>query len=138
MKGRREQVEQLAYELGFKDLIAHLDESPAQLSGGQRKRLAFLRGIIHEPRILIADEPLASVDRENAELIASALKNYLSSQDKTVILVVHDRDHGFFEDCEDGYIINIEENRAGSNDGKKCIYTKIGKTSDTYNYHCEI
>lgn len=81
----------------FSDLKETLDRSPATLSGGQRQRLALIRGVIHDPAIVMADEPVASVDQNTAFGIVKALKKFLQRPSKTIILVIHDKDLGLFE-----------------------------------------
>ena len=88
----------------FSDLYDTLDRSPATLSGGQRQRLSLIRGVIHDPPVLIADEPIASVDEQTAHGIVKALKKYIQQMNKTVILVIHDKDLGFFDDLSPCHI----------------------------------
>ena len=90
-------------EIGFDDLLkkgmGFFDRSPATLSGGQRQRLSLIRGILHDPEVLIADEPIASVDEKAASNIVHVLK-MLIRQGKTVILVDHNKDHHLFNECD--------------------------------------
>lgn len=77
------QIEQILGELGIYDL----DQPVAQLSGGQRKRVALARALIEKPDFLILDEPTNHLDLETIEW----LENYLSSQQMSLLLVTHDR-----------------------------------------------
>lgn len=61
---------------------------PGQLSGGQRQRVAAARALVHRPAILFADEPTASLDRENATRLMDLVERERGSV--TVVLVTHD------------------------------------------------
>lgn len=72
-------------------LSAHMDKSPALLSGGEQQRMAFARAMLLKPNVIFADEPTASLDEENSNI----LLNLLSAQVKlgrSVILVSHDKE----------------------------------------------
>ena len=114
INGLREKITNLMEEIGFDDLlkkgIGYFDRSPATLSGGQRQRLSLIRGILHEPEVLIADEPIASVDEKAASNIIHVLK-MLIRQGKTVILVAHNKDHHLFKECDGEYIEIVNSNQ---------------------------
>lgn len=59
------------------------------LSGGQRQRLAIVRALVNDPEIILADEPISSLDKENKEKVIEIF-NELNKQGKTVIIVTHD------------------------------------------------
>ncbi|EKC9661391.1 ATP-binding cassette domain-containing protein [Escherichia coli] len=59
------------------------------LSGGEKQRLALARALIKQPKILLADEPTASLDRENKERIMAILKDF-TNEGGTVVMVTHD------------------------------------------------
>lgn len=61
-----------------------------QLSGGEQQRVALARLLLKNPQIIFADEPTASLDRENAKEIIALLKD-LCHQGKTIIVVTHDQ-----------------------------------------------
>ncbi len=61
---------------------------PHELSGGEKQRLALARAIVHQPSIILADEPTANLDHENASLIVDILKR-LNELGATVILATH-------------------------------------------------
>ncbi len=63
---------------------------PSQLSGGERQRVAFARALANNPKIIIADEPTANVDRSTSYTIMSSLFDYAKRRDKTVIVITHD------------------------------------------------
>lgn len=82
-------VRDLAARLGLGE---HLDKKPRYLSGGQRQRTAVLRAIVHEPALIIADEPTAAVDKARARDIVRALGDLAREQGATVAMVTHDHD----------------------------------------------
>ena len=79
-------VEHLAEELG---IIAHLDKLPDKLSTGERQRVAIGRAVAHQPSIVIADEPTASIDPYAAEKVMSMFIELAEEFEITVILASH-------------------------------------------------
>ena len=83
----RNAVKELAERVG---LISRLDHLPQQLSGGEVQRAAIVRAVIHEPTVLIADEPTGNLDSDNGRRILELLLQ-LNEQSKTaIILATHD------------------------------------------------
>ena len=73
--------------------IAHLrDARPAELSGGELRRMAIVRALAQEPDFLFADEPTGDLDDENTRLVLSALRDYAHDQEKAVFIVTHEND----------------------------------------------
>jgi len=70
-------------------LSAKEDLSPIELSGGEQQRLAIARAIVNRPAILIADEPTANLDRENARRILSVFKDF-NRVGVTTLIASHD------------------------------------------------
>ena len=86
----RKDIEQRALELlESVDLKKWIDYRPGQLSGGQRQRVAVVRALINNPKLLLADEPTGSLDREASENIAELLVSLNRSQNVTLIVVTH-------------------------------------------------
>ena len=79
-------VETLAEELG---LTRHLKKLPAALSTGERQRVAIGRALAHQPAIVIADEPTASVDPFAAEKIMALFIEMVEQRNITVIVASH-------------------------------------------------
>jgi putative ABC transport system ATP-binding protein len=66
------------------------DKYPYQLSGGEQQRVAIARALIHEPEIILADEPTGSLDSENGRKIMDLIQELTEEMNKTVILVTHE------------------------------------------------
>ena len=60
---------------------------PFQLSGGQQQRVAFIRAILHEPKIILADEPTSNIDTEVSEAILNKIMEL--SESKCIIFITH-------------------------------------------------
>ncbi|HEY0836057.1 MAG TPA: ABC transporter ATP-binding protein [Azospirillum sp.] len=82
-----ERARTLARRIGIENELA---KKPHQLSGGQRQRAAILRALVHRPRVILADEPTAAVDRTRAEGIVADLDALVRGTGATVIMVTHD------------------------------------------------
>ncbi len=70
--------------------LAHrIDFFPAQLSGGEMQRTAIARALIHQPRLILADEPTGNLDSENGENILSQLRALSTHSGQTIIMATH-------------------------------------------------
>ena len=63
---------------------------PYQLSGGEQQRVAIARALIHNPDILLADEPTGSLDSETGTSIMHLIRTLVEKKSKTIILVTHE------------------------------------------------
>ena len=84
---RRTRVETALELVGLSDRMHH---RPNELSGGQEQRVAIARAIVHDPGLLVADEPTGDLDRESAETILNLLRSLSRDLDKTIVMVTHD------------------------------------------------
>jgi putative ABC transport system ATP-binding protein len=67
-----------------------LSYKPGRLSGGQRQRVAIARALVHEPRIILADEPTAALDKESGRDVVNLLKKRAKERGTTILIVTHD------------------------------------------------
>ena len=63
---------------------------PYQLSGGEQQRVAIARALVHDPDIILADEPTGSLDSETGRRIMDLIQQYTDETNKTVLLVTHE------------------------------------------------
>lgn len=71
-------------------ISAQAELLPAQLSGGQQQRVAIARALVHDPALVVCDEPTAALDSESGKLVLHLLRSIALSNDRTVIVVTHD------------------------------------------------
>lgn len=105
------EAEEKAYKL-----LEHLeiqdkaDLSPRELSGGQQQRVAIARSIIHEPKLIVCDEPTAYLDHETGQKVMHILKDEALNKERAIVVVTHDPRIFDFADkiakIEDGRISN--------------------------------
>ena len=93
--------------LGQVGLAERLDHLPAQLSGGEKQRVALARALIHEPQLILADEPSGSLDEETGEEIMDLLFGLVAQTRACLVLVTHSP--GVAGRCE--RILRIEKGR---------------------------
>ncbi|MBN1479428.1 ABC transporter ATP-binding protein [candidate division KSB1 bacterium] len=67
----------------------HFDYHPAQLSGGEQQRVAVVRALINQPKLVLADEPTGSLDQDSSEKLADILKQLNRQEHVTLIVVTH-------------------------------------------------
>lgn len=83
----RERINRAAGRLGLDD---HLHKRPGQLSGGQQQRAGIARALVNEPRLVLADEPTASLDRDSSQQVMGLFQE-LAAAGSAVVLVTHDK-----------------------------------------------
>ena len=88
------------------------DRLPRQLSGGQQQRVAIARALVHNPRLVVCDEPTAALDAASGRRVMDLLREVALDADRAVIIVTHD--NRVFDladrilDMEDGRIVKDE------------------------------
>ena len=76
--------------LGVLGLAHRAGHKPAALSGGQRQRVAIARALVNEPKLILADEPTAALDRDASRDVTEILQRLASRHGAAVVLVTHD------------------------------------------------
>ena len=66
------------------------DKLPSQLSGGQQQRVAIARALVHEPRLVVCDEPTAALDASSGRRVMDLLRDVAVAEDRACIIVTHD------------------------------------------------
>jgi putative ABC transport system ATP-binding protein len=82
-------------QVGLKDRIKH---KPTEMSGGQQQRVSIARALIHNPRIIFADEPTGNLDTRTTIEIMSQLRDAAKKNGQTLVMVTHDQDVARFAD----------------------------------------
>ena len=67
-----------------------IDHKPRALSGGQRQRVAVARALVNQPKLILADEPTAALDKDSSRIVVNLLKELTTQQGCTVLMVTHD------------------------------------------------
>ena len=86
----KERVNTVTQAIEWVGLSDKLDSRPAMLSGGECQRTAIARAIVHQPALVLADEPTANLDAENSHHIMKILVNLNKEMDTSFIFATHD------------------------------------------------
>jgi putative ABC transport system ATP-binding protein len=90
--------------VGLEDRINSL---PSQLSGGQQQRVAIARALVHQPKLLVADEPTSAIDAKTGHTIMTLIRQVALQPDRVAVVVTHDaRVFGFAD-----RIVTLEDGR---------------------------
>jgi putative ABC transport system ATP-binding protein len=108
---RRRAVDRAKGLLSQLGLEHRLDAMPLTLSGGQQQRVAIARALIHEPRLVVCDEPTAALDHASGEAVMQLLAANAVRPGRTVIVVTHDTRVFHYAHSiahmDDGRIVNV-------------------------------
>jgi putative ABC transport system ATP-binding protein len=80
-------AEEVLRSVGLGDRLRAL---PAQMSGGQQQRVAIARALVHDPKLLVCDEPTAALDAKSGRTVMELLKAVAGREDRALIVVTHD------------------------------------------------
>ncbi|WP_422344543.1 ABC transporter ATP-binding protein [Parasphingorhabdus sp.] len=87
---RDEAVERGRQMLDKLNIADQAEKLPRQLSGGQQQRVAIARALVHEPRLVVCDEPTAALDAKSGRRVMDLLREVALAPERTVIIVTHD------------------------------------------------
>ena len=87
---RAQRRERVLEALDLVSLTDRMHNYPRQLSGGQEQRVATARAIVHEPDLIVADEPTGALDARNAEEALTLIQHLNQELGKTIVMVTHD------------------------------------------------
>ena len=109
---RREAVDLAKSVLEKLGMGNRLDTLPNKLSGGEQQRVALARALVHEPRLILCDEPTAALDHATGESVMELLAQNAVHPDRSVIVVTHDTRVFHHADAiahmDDGRIVKTE------------------------------
>ena len=110
--GERIRAAELLARLGLSDRLTNL---PAQMSGGQQQRVAIARALIHNPTLVLADEPTASLDTERAFQVVQTFAALIHENNRAGIMVTHDLRMVQYVDrvlqMQDGKLVKVYEDK---------------------------
>ena len=111
-KAGRLRARELLARLGLGERLNNLT---GQLSGGQQQRVAIARALIHDPSLVLADEPTASLDTERAYQVAETFAGLIHERKRAGIMVTHDLRMCTYVDrvlqMRDGKLVAVYETR---------------------------
>ncbi|RMG13467.1 MAG: ATP-binding cassette domain-containing protein [Cyanobacteria bacterium J055] len=84
---RHRRATEMLKQVGLKE---HIDYYPANLSGGQKQRVAIARALVSRPKIVLADEPTAALDKKTGREVVDLMHDLAKKQGCTILLVTHD------------------------------------------------
>ncbi|HVX12784.1 MAG TPA: ABC transporter ATP-binding protein [Pirellulales bacterium] len=90
------------------------DARPRELSGGQQQRVAIARALVHEPHLLVCDEPTSAVDAQTGHRVMELIRELALNPERVAVVVTHDaRVYGFAD-----RVITLEDGRVASDERK--------------------
>ena len=131
---RRRALEQAKDVLAQLGLAHRADALPSTLSGGQQQRVAIARAMVHEPRLIVCDEPTAALDHATGDAVMSLLTANAVRPDRAVIVVTHDARVFHYAHSiahmDDGRIVNTTRRHEGFR--WKADHVVAGASMETY------
>ncbi|HWA99172.1 MAG TPA: ABC transporter ATP-binding protein [Pirellulales bacterium] len=113
---RDQAIARAEIELRTVGLEDRLHAFPAKLSGGQQQRVAIARALVHEPHLLVCDEPTSAIDAKTGHLVMTLIRQLARSPERVTVVVTHDaRVFGFGDrmiTLEDGRVARDERVQA--------------------------
>jgi putative ABC transport system ATP-binding protein len=113
---RREAERRAEEALEAVGLAARRDALPAKLSGGQQQRVAIARALVHEPKLIVCDEPTSNLDHVAGRSMMELLRGVAKTPDRAIIVVTHDPRIFEFADriahMDDGKIVEIVDRKS--------------------------
>ena len=97
----KENAIELLKSVGLEHRLDHL---PSQLSGGEKQRVAIARALIHNPKIILADEPSGNLDEETGIAVMDKLFELIEKNNTTLVLVTHSKEVALR--CEKTYMLS--------------------------------
>jgi ABC-2 type transport system ATP-binding protein len=139
---KKERIEQAVEQLDLRECI---DRRFDRYSAGMRQKLALARALLHDPSVLLLDEPTRSIDLETKERLKDTLRDLAHQTARTVVMVTHD--HAFARNISDrliimsqGRIIKTEECAAApetTSTSRYVIHTPL-LSNEEYNQFCAL
>lgn len=90
---------------------------PAMLSGGQKQRVAIARALVNHPKVILADEPTAALDKESGRTVVDLLRRFAEEEEATILLVTHD-----------DRILDVADRIVKMSDGRVISNVVVGET----------
>jgi putative ABC transport system ATP-binding protein len=113
-RSAEKKAREILEKVGMGDRMKH---RPSELSGGQQQRVAIARALVHDPRLIICDEPTAALDAKNGALVMDIFESVARSPDRAVLIVTHDNrifpHANRIASMDDGRIIEMHDINAG-------------------------
>jgi putative ABC transport system ATP-binding protein len=110
-------------------LLHRANGLPSELSGGEQQRVSIARAMVHEPKVLFADEPTANLDLQAAQEVVRILETLSRDHGQTIVMVTHEEEYGKRADrivhLTDGLVDQVKELSKTKRGGKQTKRTKI-------------
>jgi putative ABC transport system ATP-binding protein len=108
---RREALGRAEHMLEQVGLVARRHARPSELSGGQQQRVAIGRALVHQPKLVVCDEPTSSLDHETGHAVMQVLRTTAAARERALVVVTHDARIFEFADriarMDDGRVVEV-------------------------------